>query len=148
MSELEVGTYVVKETKAPDGYIADNSSRIVEVKGNESATFVFTNTVKPSIKITKIDKHTGEKLEGAVVRIVNLSGNDVWEKTTDKNGEILLSGIDEGIYTVQEITAPRGLSAKRRALSCDRSRRKNKRTDNRKCENTELDYQEVRQPYR
>ncbi len=108
LSELEVGTYVVKETKAPDGYVADNSSRIVEVKGNESATFVFTNTVKPSIKINKIDKYTGEKLEGAVVRIVNLSGNDVWEKTTDKNGEIILSEIDEGVYTVQEITAPEG----------------------------------------
>ncbi len=108
LSELEVGTYVVKETKAPDRYIADNSSRTVEVKGNESATFVFTNTVKPSIRITKIDKHTGEKLEGAVVRIVNLSGNDVWEKTTDKNGEITLSEIDEGVYTVQEITAPEG----------------------------------------
>ena len=108
LDELDVGTYVVKETKAPDGYIADNTSRIATVNGNDSATFVFTNTVKPSIKITKIDKHTGEKLEGAVVRIVNLSDNDVWEKTTDKNGEILLSGIDEGIYTVQEITAPEG----------------------------------------
>ena len=98
----------MKETKAPDGYITDSSSRIVTVNGNDSATFVFTNTVKPGLKITKIDKHTGERLEGAVVRIAGLSGSDVWEKTTDKNGEIFLSEIDEGVYTVQEITAPKG----------------------------------------
>ena len=108
LGELEPGTYTVKETKAPDGYIADSSSRIVTVNGNDSATFVFTNTVKPGLKITKIDKHTGERLEGAVIRIAGLSGNDVWEKTTDKNGEIFLPEIDEGIYTVQEITAPKG----------------------------------------
>lgn len=108
LDELEPGTYIVKETKAPDGYIADGSSRIVTVNGNDSATFVFTNTVKPGLKITKIDKHTGERLEGTVVRVTGLSGNGVWEKTTDKNGEILLSEIDEGVYTVQEITAPKG----------------------------------------
>ena len=113
LDELEPGTYTVKETKAPDGYIADSSSRIVTVNGNDSATFVFTNTVKPGLKITKIDKHTGERLEGAVIRIAGLSGNDVWEKTTDKNGEILLSEIDEGVYTVQEITAPKGYQLNR-----------------------------------
>lgn len=84
LDELEPGTYTVKETKAPDGYIADSSSRIVTVNGNDSATIVFTNTVKPGIKITKIDKHTGERLEGAVVRITGLSETTFGRKLPTK----------------------------------------------------------------
>ena len=108
LEKLEPGSYVVRETKAPDGYVADDNQRIVDIHGNDYATFVFTNTIKPTLKVSKIDADTGDFLPGAVVRIVNLSGSDVFEKTTDKNGEIFLTGLTEGIYTVQEIKAPEG----------------------------------------
>lgn len=105
---LDAGSYTVSEIKAPDGYVIDDSTRTISLDGNESATFIFTNTIKPKLKITKVDSVTGERLSCAVIRITNLSGTEIHEKTTDSKGEIVLEGINEGIYTVQEITAPDG----------------------------------------
>ncbi len=108
LDKLEEDTYLIKETKAPDGYVMDAPARVVEVKGNENATFVFTNTVKPSIRIIKVDSETGERLSGAVFHIENLNGSDSFDRTTDGNGEILIEKVGEGVYTVQETSPPEG----------------------------------------
>lgn len=108
LDNLAAGSYVITEIKAPDGYLIDDAHRIIKVEGNGSATFVFTNTKKPTMKITKVDADTGAYLPGAVVKITNLSGGFSEEKTTDENGRIELSDLEEGIYIVQEISAPGG----------------------------------------
>ena len=43
-----------------------------------------------------------------MIRISNLSGSTTVDKTTNANGEIFLEDLEEGLYTVQEITAPKG----------------------------------------
>jgi len=108
LDELQPGGYTVTEVTAPEGYVMNTESRSFEAVADGSTTLVFTNTKKPDIKITKIDSDTGKPLSGAVIRIANASGSQTLDKTTDENGEILLDGINEGIYTVQEITAPEG----------------------------------------
>lgn len=108
LADLEPGAYTVTETAAPEGYVIDTASRTFEAIAGDSVQLIFTNTRKPSLKITKIDAHTGKTLEGAVIRISNLSGSLAVDKTTNTGGEMFLDNLEEGIYTVQEITAPRG----------------------------------------
>ena len=108
LSDLEPGTYTVTETAAPEGYVIDTESRTFEAIAGESVQLIFTNTKKPNLTVKKIDADTLKPLSGAVIRITNLSGSMTVDKTTDSNGEIILEDIDEGIYTLQEITAPSG----------------------------------------
>lgn len=108
LADLEPGAYTVTETAAPEGYVIDSESRTFEAIAGESVQLIFTNTKKPNLTVKKLDADTLKPLSGAVIRIANLSGSMTVDKTTDSNGEIVLEGIDEGIYTVQEITAPSG----------------------------------------
>ncbi len=108
LSDLEPGVYTVTEISAPDGYVTDRESRTFEAVADGSVQLVFTNTKKPNLTIYKIDSSTGEPLADAVIRISNLSGSQTLDKTTDENGKIVLENIAEGIYTVQEISAPKG----------------------------------------
>ena len=53
--KLDTGTYIVRETKAPDGYILDEAPAVFEVTKEDSAhTFVFANEApEPEIDLTK-----------------------------------------------------------------------------------------------
>ncbi len=59
-----------------------------------------------------MNKATGEPLYGAVFKITNSAGTVVGNKngkyTTNRNGEIHLSGLEPDIYVVTEIEAPEG----------------------------------------
>lgn len=108
LEDLETGAYTVTEVSAPSGYVIDRESRTFEAVADGSVQLVFTNTKNPDLTVYKIDSNTGKGLEGAVIRISNLSGSQTFDKVTDKDGKIVLDGMAEGIYTVQEITAPTG----------------------------------------
>lgn len=108
LSDLEPGAYTVTEVSAPSGYVIDRESRTFEAVADGSVQLVFTNTEKPDLTVYKIESKTGKSLEGAVIRISNLSGSETYDKVTDANGKIVLEDMAEGIYTVQEITAPTG----------------------------------------
>ena len=108
LEDLEPGAYTVTEVSAPNGYVKDKESRTFEALADGSVQLVFTNTKKPSIEIQKIDTVTNKPLQGAVIRISNISTGKSYDKTTDLNGQIILDEVDEGIYTVQEISAPKG----------------------------------------
>lgn len=51
LEKLDGGAYTVQEIQAPDGYLIDDSIRTIQLNPDEYATFVFTDTKKPSIKI-------------------------------------------------------------------------------------------------
>lgn len=61
-------------------------------------------------ELTKTDKYSGAKLEGAVYGIYSDSGckNLVGKMTTDKNGYAKSKALSAGTYYVKEITAPKG----------------------------------------
>ena len=107
LEDLEPGAYTVAEITPPEGYVLNTESRSFVASPDESVQLVFTNTRKPDIKITKIDSENGMHLKGAVIRIMNSRG-EVLDKTTDDNGEIVVTGVEEGLYTIQEIHAPEG----------------------------------------
>ena len=102
LSMLPPGSYVVTE-KSCDGYVIDEAQRIIELKPNEDAQFVFTNHIKPSLQLIKLSSD-GSRLAGVTFRIAKIEdGSRYLDRTTDENGEILISGLEPGVYSVKEL---------------------------------------------
>ena len=109
-------TLVVKETRAKDGYILDDTPQTVKVKSNEVVTVEFRNQPKGNLIIVKQDSVTKEPLEGVEFKITYADGSYVdaeggtlsstglyW---TDKEGKITISGISGTIVATEVQTIP------------------------------------------
>ena len=109
LEKLSGGAYTVQELKAPDGYLIDDSIRTIQLNPDEYATFVFTDTKKPSIKIVKYDPVKDIYLPGASFRIARIEdGSRYLDRVTDSKGEIVIDNLEPGMYSVKEIAAPSG----------------------------------------
>ena len=101
LSKLPAGAYVVTELSCP-GYVIDEAQRIIQLDPNEDAQFVFTNSIEPSLQIIKLSSD-GSTLEGVTFRIAKIEdGTHYLDRTTNKNGEILVSDLEPGVYSVRE----------------------------------------------
>lgn len=101
LSKLPTGAYVVTE-KACEGYIIDQAQRIIQLDPNEDAQFVFTNTIKPSLQIIKTSSD-GSRLKNVTFRIAKIEdGTHYLDRTTNEQGEILIAGLELGVYSVRE----------------------------------------------
>lgn len=104
LSMLPAGSYVVTE-KSCDGYVIDEAQRIIELKPNENAQFVFTNTIRPSLQLIKLSSD-GSRLAGVTFRIAKIEdGSHYLDRTTNSAGEILISGLEPGVYSVRELSS-------------------------------------------
>ena len=104
LSMLPAGSYVVTE-KSCDGYIIDEAQRLIELKPNEDAQFVFTNHVKPSLQLIKLSSD-GSRLAGVTFRIAKIEdGSHYLDRTTSSTGEILISDLEPGVYSVRELSS-------------------------------------------
>ena len=109
-------TLIVKETRAKDGYILDDTPQTVKVKSNEVVTVEFRNAPKGNLIIVKQDSVTKEPLEGVEFKITYADGSYVdaeggtlsstglyW---TDKEGKITISGISGTVVVTEVQTIP------------------------------------------
>ena len=109
-------TLVIKETRAKDGYLLDDTPQTVKVKSNEVVTVEFRNAPKGNLIIVKQDSVTKEPLEGVEFKITYADGSYVdaeggtlsstglyW---TDKEGKITISGISGTIVATEVQTIP------------------------------------------
>lgn len=104
LSMLPAGSYVVTE-KSCDGYVIDEAQRIIELKPNENAQFVFTNHIKPSLQLIKLSSN-GSRLAGVTFRIAKIEdGSHYLDRTTNSAGEILISGLEPSVYSVHELSS-------------------------------------------
>ena len=109
MQELLYGKYLVKETKAPEGFVLDDGVYSVSINEDEKTYDVenkvgvgFINqAMKGNLKIKKTS--SDGKVEGFTFRITGVNGYDS-TFTTDKNGEIYVDGLRIGEYTVSEVS--------------------------------------------
>ena len=107
LSMLPPGSYVVTE-KSCDGYVIDEAQRIIELKPNEDAQFVFTNHIKPSLQLIKLSSD-GSRLAGVTFRIAKIEdGSHYLDRTTSSTGEILVSDLEPGVYSVRELSSVQG----------------------------------------
>ncbi len=115
-SNLQPGSYTVRETGAPTGYLlAATSTQGVTVTAGSTASVTFTNApVTAKIKIVKKDQLTGEPLAGVEFTVTRLSapsanntvGSVVTVITTDANGMAETGWLDWGRYKVEETRVP------------------------------------------
>ena len=109
MKELLYGKYLVKETKAPEGFVLDKGVYSVFIEKDETTYKVenkagvgFINeAMKGNLKIKKTS--SDGKVEGFTFRVTGVNGYDS-TFTTDKNGEISVEGLRIGEYTVSEVS--------------------------------------------
>ena len=107
--ELLYGKYLVKETKAPEGFVLDKGVYSVFIEKDETTYKVenkagvgFINeAMKGNLKIKKTS--SDGKVEGFTFRVTGVNGYDS-TFTTDKNGEISVDGLRIGEYTVSEVS--------------------------------------------
>lgn len=108
MKELLYGKYLVRETKAPEGFELDKGVYSVFIEKDETTYKVenkagvgFINeAMKGNLKIKKTS--SDGKVEGFTFRVTGVNGYDS-TFTTDKNGEISVDGLRIGEYTVSEV---------------------------------------------
>lgn len=108
MKELLYGKYLVRETKAPEGFELDKGVYSVFIEKDETTYEVenkagvgFINTaMKGNLKIIKTS--SDGKVEGFTFRVTGVNGYDR-SFTTDKNGEIVIEGLRIGDYTISEV---------------------------------------------
>ena len=109
MKELLYGKYLVRETKAPEGFVLDKGVYPVFIEKDETTYKVenkagvgFINeAMKGNLKIKKTS--SDGKVEGFTFRVTGVNGYDS-TFTTDKNGEISVDGLRIGEYTVSEVS--------------------------------------------
>lgn len=109
-------TLIIKETRAKDGYILDDTPQTVKIKSGEVVTVEFRNQPKGNLIVVKQDSVTKKPLEGAQFKIVYADGSYVdaaggtlssnglyW---TDKEGKITISGISGTVVVTEVETIP------------------------------------------
>ncbi|MGF6990522.1 putative surface anchored protein [Lachnospiraceae bacterium PM6-15] len=108
MLDLEYGGYLVKETKAPDGFYLDKESyyvfieedgKVYDIENEAGVGFVNSPRVG-SLKIIKTS--SDNKVEGFSFKVTGPNGYDQVFKTNGK-GEIIIENLRIGEYTVSEV---------------------------------------------
>lgn len=106
-------TLVVKETRARDGYLLDDAPQTATVKAGQTVTLEFRNQPQGSLIINKLSSADQKTpLEGVLFQITYSDGSFVDNGAlsskglyrTDKNGQIILSGITGTVIVTEEET--------------------------------------------
>ena len=108
LNDLFYGKYLVREAKAPDGFLLDEGVYPVFVETNEATYSVenkagvgfINNAMKGKLKIVKTS--SDKKVEGFAFRVTGPDGYDMTFET-DKNGIIEINGLRIGEYKVSEV---------------------------------------------
>ncbi len=101
LSNLPTGAYEVTEVECA-GYVIDDAQRIIHLRANDTAEFVFTNTKKPGFRLVKTSAD-GSPLDGVTFRIAKIEdGSRYLDRTTANGGEISVDGLEPGVWSVTE----------------------------------------------
>ncbi|MGG0252781.1 SpaA isopeptide-forming pilin-related protein [Bacillus toyonensis] len=101
---LVPGKYILKETKAPEGYQLKEKEFEVNVTGDGIFPITVENAMvdKGNVEITKVDKESGAVLAGVEFEVQNEKSEVVRKVTTDKDGKAKVSDLSVGKYKLVE----------------------------------------------
>ncbi|MCL1999739.1 MAG: SpaA isopeptide-forming pilin-related protein [Turicibacter sp.] len=109
LPNLEPGTYVVTETRAPPGFVITEPSQTVVMAAGQSQTLRFVNFPAPSLIIEKVDGD-GNPLANAEFEVRTLGGELVARVTTNMGGIATVPNISPGAYQIIETRPPPGFA--------------------------------------
>ena len=107
---IPYGVWLVREMKAPAGYVLSGEIFEVRITGNNVVIELGKLENKPvtgKLELTKLDVSTGKPLPNAGFRIKDADGNVMIEGYTDEHG-IARFTLGYGEYTYEEFSAPEG----------------------------------------
>ncbi|MDZ4603352.1 VaFE repeat-containing surface-anchored protein [Bacillus cereus] len=108
LNNLPIGTYTLKEIKAPTGYVSDDKPQTIEVKtGETGAVQIVNNKVKGSIEIKKLSD-SGKILPNVEFTVFTEDGKEVKKVVTKENGIANVEGLTYGKYYFLETKTPNG----------------------------------------
>lgn len=118
--DLALGKYVIKETKAPVGYVLSETESDVTINNSQTKTFTFTNKKeepkKPGrIEIVKTDED-GKLLSDAWFSLFDENGSTLQNVET-VDGHAVFEDVPAGRYTVKEVQAPEGYEISGQTIS-------------------------------
>ena len=105
---LPKGSYIIKEIKAPNGYVLENNTQTISVEYGKTYTLDVYNNKLSGMQIIKIDSATKKPIKGAVFTVYKKSGDVVGAYTTNGDGVIILDALEPGWYKAVETKAPDG----------------------------------------
>lgn len=109
--QLLPGKYTFKEAVAPAGYALNGNTFTFEVGGDgkvTGATTITNELLWHDATIKKVDAANNAPLKGAALAVYNSAGKNIYSAVTDDKGEIKVSHLMPGKYTVKETAAPSG----------------------------------------
>ncbi len=112
-NNLRRDKYLIKETKAPTGYVISKELRegiLVELGSEEITKYTFTNKkFVGKVVLTKTDATSRERLEHAVFSLLDTNKQVIPEHKeliTNDKGQITVDHLKPGTYYLQETKAP------------------------------------------
>ena len=105
---LDPGWYTVVETRAPSGYVLDETPQSVQVVAETLHRLEFENSRLASLQIIKTCEWNGDPLAGARFRVTTQNGEFVGDISTDASGMASIPSIAPGWYVITETRAPVG----------------------------------------
>ncbi|WP_283684929.1 SpaA isopeptide-forming pilin-related protein [Clostridium perfringens] len=104
---LNYGTYTMKETKAPKGFLLNEDIFDINISEN-GKTYTFEvpdQIIKGKIQVLKVDEETNKPLQGAEFEILK-DGQQITTITTNEKGIATSGLLPFGDYVVKEIKSP------------------------------------------
>ncbi|MDR1210139.1 MAG: Cys-Gln thioester bond-forming surface protein [Clostridiales bacterium] len=105
---LDPDWYIAREVRSPDGYLLDETPKLVEVKTVTPTVITVTNKKLTALQIRKVDEQSGKPLPGATFAVERQDGLRVDEYVTDDAGFINIPTLDPGWYVIRETKSPSG----------------------------------------
>lgn len=116
-TDLPWGTYTVKETKAPEGFIASDQVFTFTIDRNsvqgDSEIFRVVNEQEPTcVSVLKQDKTSGDPLPNVILELLTVApgGEEIRQGLyiTDENGKLDIEDLPYGDYVLREYRVPAG----------------------------------------
>ena len=113
VANLQAGKYQLVEIQAPKGYKLDATPITFEITKDMSHKNVEVSKKnapkEKNVRLEKRNRQTKQLLAGAEFELRNASGEVLKSGlVTDKNGVLLLEGLEQGSYQLVETKAPEG----------------------------------------
>ncbi len=114
ISNIELGTYYIKELSTIEGYILDEKYHKIDLKYKDDNTYVIEKSLKlvnekikcDIVYISYDDNNTG--LKNVEINVYNESGKLVYNGKTDNNGKIVIENLPYGKYYIDQVKVPSG----------------------------------------